>query len=66
MIAIKKAEFDRLRREHPDYIGHAIATHEHNGKICRRGEWTAFESVLTGDYSKGTTLIFEHIHFEIV
>lgn len=66
MLKIRKSDFDRLRREHPDYIGRCLITHEFDGKECRRGEWMAFESVLTGDYSKGTRLVFEHIHFEIV
>ena len=66
MIEIKKADFDRLRKRHPDYISRCMITHEHDGKQCRRGEWMAFEGVLTGDYSKGTTLIFQHIHFEII
>lgn len=66
MFAISKKDFDALRANHPDYISKAICDHEHNGKVCRRGEWCAFESVLTWDASKGTTLIFEHTHFEIV
>lgn len=66
MLHIRKSDFDRLRREHPDYIGRCLITHEHNGVECRRGEWMAFEGALTGDWSKGTVLIFQHIHFEIV
>ena len=66
MITIKKADFERLRRAHPDYIARCLITHEFDGKVCRRGEWMAFESVLTDDYSKGCTLVFEHIHFEII
>lgn len=66
MLTIPRARFEQLRAAHPDYIGRCLMTHEHDGKVCRRGEWMAFESVLTGDASKGTTLIFEHIHFEVV
>lgn len=66
MIEIKKADFDRLRKQHPDYISHCMITHEHDGKQCRRGEWMAFEGALTGDWSNGTKLIFQHIHFEII
>lgn len=66
MIVIGRAEFDRLRREHPDYISRAIMRHEHDGKVCEKGEFCGFESVITGDPKKGTSLIFQHIHFEIV
>lgn len=66
MFIISKKYFDALRANHPDYISKAICDHEHDGKICKRGEWCGFASVLTGDASKGTILIFEHIHFEIV
>ena len=66
MIKITRAEFNRLRKLCPDYIGKNITRHEFNGKVCNVGDWTAFESVLTGNRSSGTTLIFEHIHFEIV
>lgn len=38
MIEIKKADFDRLRKQHPDYIGRCLITHEHDGKECRRCE----------------------------
>lgn len=66
MITTSKKDFDRIRKEHPDYISRCLITHEHNGKTCKRGEWMAFESILTGDLSKGTAPVFEHIHFEIV
>ncbi len=66
MITIKKADFDRLRKQHPDYITKAMTDHTHNGKTCKRGEWCAFEGCLTGDFSRGCTLIYEHIHFEII
>ena len=66
MIYINKKRFAELKKQNPDYINKALQDHTHNGKTCKRGEYMAFESVLTGDYSKGTTLIFEHIHFEII
>ena len=67
MIYIEKKRFAELKKRHPDYISKAIQDHTFNGKTCRAGiDHIAFESVLTGDYSKGTTLIFEHIHFEII
>lgn len=66
MIEIKKADFDRLRNQHPDYISRCGREHEHDGKVCKSGEWMAFEGALTGDWSSGTKLIFQHIHFEII
>ena len=66
MIYIDKRRFAELKKQHPDYISKALQDHTHKGKTCKRGEYMAFESVLTGDYSKGTTLIFEHIHFKII
>lgn len=67
MIYIDKKRFAELKKRNPDYICKAIQDQTFNGKTCRAGiDHIAFESVLTGDYSKGTTLIFEHIHFEII
>ena len=67
VYGIPKEQFAQLKKRHfPDYISCAIADHVFNGKVCKVGEWCGFASVLTGDYSKGTSLIFEHIHFEII
>ena len=67
MIYIDKKRFAELKKQNPDYISKAIQDHTFDGKTCRAGkDHIAFESVLTGDYSKGTTLIFEHIHFKII
>ena len=67
MIYIKRERFNELKKQNPDYIGKCIQTHTHNGKTCKAGiDYFGFESVLTEDYSKGTRLIFEHIHFEII
>lgn len=67
VYGIPRNQFNRLKARHyPDYITHAIDEHTFKGKTCKAGDWCGFASVLTGDYSKGTTLIFEHIHFEIV
>jgi hypothetical protein len=66
LIYIPESKFYKLAREHPDYITRCITDHQFKGHTCKRGDWMGFESTLTGDYSKGTSLIFEHIHFEIV
>ena len=67
MIYIKRERFNELKKNNPDYITKAIQDHKFDGKTCRAGvDHITFESVLTGDSTKGTVLIFEHIHFEIV
>ena len=67
MYYISKADWDRLGEQHsPDYIDRAISRHEHDGKICEAGEWTCFECLLPGAPNSGTTLVFQHIHFEII
>lgn len=66
MYSVTKKEWAELKRNHPDYVGRCLTTHEHEGKVCKRGEGMCFESVLSGNPAHGTTLIFEHIHFEIV
>lgn len=66
MLYIPASKFYKLAREHPDYITRCVNDHTHKGHQCKRGDWMGFESTLTGDVSKGTSLIFEHIHFEIV
>lgn len=67
MYQIKRADFNRLKEQHPDYIVKCLITHTWEGKTAKAGkDYMAFESVLTGEPSKGTKLCFEHIHFEIV
>lgn len=67
MIEIPKAEFRKLLRHYyPGYIAHNIKDHTDHGKTCRKGDWCGFESVITGKPTEGLSLIFEHIHFEIV
>lgn len=66
MLYIKKADFAKLKKQYSGYISKAILPHEWNGKKCNVGDWTAIEGCLTGDFSNGCTLIFEHIHFEII
>jgi len=66
MLEIKKKDFEILRRKYPDSISKSIMRHEWQGKVCEKGDYMAFEGTLTGDWSRGSCLIFEHIHFEIV
>ena len=67
MYTITKAEWSKLvARHYPDYIDRAISRHEHDGKVCEAGEWTCFECLLPGAPNTGTTLVFQHIHFEII
>ena len=66
MYQINKKEWDRLKREHPDYVCRNFYQHEHNGKISKKGDWSCFEYLLSRNPEHGTSLIFEHIHFEIV
>lgn len=64
MIYVKRSEWDRL--ESRGVTSTAIFDHEHDGTVCKAGERMVKKGRLTrnpGDYS---TLIFEHIHFEIV
>ena len=65
MFYISKKEFNKKLLENPDYICKCIVKHEHNGRICMPGDYMGFEGAITGDYSRETVLIFEHIHFEI-
>ena len=66
MYQIKKAEFERLREQHPDEIWRCLITHKGNGRVCRAGEGHLVRgSVLTGDPGKNNQLLIEHIHFEI-
>lgn len=65
MYHVTKREFDRLCREHPDYVCRCFEDHEHNGIVCKRGEYCCFEYLLSKNPDHGTKLIFQHIHFEI-
>lgn len=64
MYTITRKDFEKLKREHPDYVSKAIMKHEHNGNVCNIGDYTCFECLLSNQ--SGTGLIFEHIHFEII
>lgn len=68
MYTIKRKDWNEIKRKHPDYCGKAIMRHEWRGKVCEAGEWTCFASILPGypNNQTGTTLVFEHIHFEII
>lgn len=58
MYYIKKTEWERLEKEHPDYCGKSIR----NPKIH-----TIFESMIPENNGKGgTTLLFENLHFKII
>lgn len=67
MYQIKRNVFNEIKRKHPDYVSRALTRHEWQGKVCEAGDWMAFDSMLPGyPNPKGTRLVFEHIHFEIV
>lgn len=66
IIKIPRKQFRKLVAEHKDYIGKAHSKHEFNGRVCNVGDWCGFANILTGIANNGPTLIFEHIHFEIV
>lgn len=67
MFQIKREDFDKLvSRHYPDYVGHCLMDHTWNGRTCHKGDWCGFKSVITGKPTEGLSLIFEHIHFEIV
>lgn len=58
MYYIKKSEWERLEKEHPDYCGKSIT----NPNIK-----TIFEGIIPENNGKGgTTLLFENQHFIIV
>ena len=68
MYYVTKEEWAKILDAHyPDYVSNAIDDHEFEGKKCKAGEYCCFESILPGaPKDAGTTLVFEHIHFEIV
>lgn len=67
MYQVSKEEWNKIKNEHPDFVGKAIRKYEHDGKVCNIGDWTCFEGLMPGaDKTVGAALIFEHIHFEIV
>ena len=67
IIKIPYERFEELKQKHyPDYIGKAIARHEFQGRVCEAGDWCGMAGILTDDYENSTSLLFEHIHFEIV
>lgn len=58
MYYIKRSEWKEMELEHPDYCGTSI--HDSNIHVI-------FEGLIPGNNGKGgTTLLFEHKHFEIV
>ena len=66
MYYITKEEWKKIEEEHPHYTCKANKRYEHDGKVCEKGENCCFEYLMPGAPNTGTTLIFEHIHFEIV
>lgn len=66
MLYITKKDFAQIRKQYPDYVSKARQEFKHAGKTCKAGDWCAFEGCITGDFKNGCTLIFQHIHFEII
>lgn len=67
MYYIKKSVFNELlKKYYPDYISKTIKEHTHGGKTCKAGEYCTFECCIPGAPNTGATLIFQHIHFEII
>ena len=63
MIHVTKDEWNRL--EKLGVTSTALFRHEHDGKVCEAGEKTVRKGRLTRNSKDYSTLIFEHIHFEI-
>ena len=58
MYYIKKSDWKRLEHEHSDYCGRSI---------CDANIRVIFEGIIPGNNGRGgTTLLYEHKHFEIV
>ena len=66
MIYISKKQFSERLKQNPDQFGETLNEYKHEGKTCKRGEYCAIEGAITGDFSSGCKLIFQHIHFEII
>lgn len=64
MIYIKKSEWDRL--EDRGLTSRALFKHEYDGKVCEEGERMVRKGRITHDPKDYSTLILEHIHFEVV
>ena len=58
MYKIKKSDWDKMEKNHSDYCGRSI--HDRNIRVIMEG-------AIPGNKGHGgTTLLFEHKHFEIV
>lgn len=66
MYKVSKKQWSSIVNNHPDYAGKTMCRHEFDGKVCEAGEACCFEYLLPGAPNTGATLVFEHIHFEIV
>lgn len=66
MYYITKSDWRKIKERCPDYTGKSFTRHEHEGRICNPGDATFFEYLIPGAPNTGATLIFEHIHFEII
>jgi hypothetical protein len=66
MYVITRKQWNEIKQKNPDYTGKALQRQEHAGKVCEPGEACCFESCIPGAPNTGATLIFQHIHFEIV
>ena len=66
MIYVTKIQWDKLEEVLGADNLRAGDYHEHNGKACLPGERMIRLSHLTGKQEDCSTLVFEHIHFEVV
>lgn len=68
MFLIPKSYWDKLEYEHR-VVGRSCLDHEHNGIKHKRGERIMCLCYIPGQedvVNAGSTLIFEHIHFEVI
>ena len=66
MYHVTKIQWQKILRDHPDFVTKVFRRHEHGGKVCNTGDYACFECLLPGAPNTGCVLVFEHIHFEIV
>jgi hypothetical protein len=66
MYRIGRQEWERICKEHPEYVCRNINNYRRNGRVSKKGEWSCFEQLLSKDPRHLTNMIRENIDFEIV
>ncbi len=66
MYKITRSEWDKICKEHPEYVCKNFGRYCRNGLVSEKGAWSCFEQLLSHNPKHLTNVIYENVDFEII